>query len=258
VPISQPESIAASRRILATPADVVRAAADEIVEAAMAAVVARGRFVIALSGGSTPRALYQLLATPAYAGGIPWPRTQIFWGDERCVPPDHADSNYRMAREALLDRVPLPVEQIHRIRGEDDPSAAAAAYEQDLRAMFPDGEDAPTFDCLLLGVGHNGHTASLFPGSPLIRERRAWVAAEFVAEVNMWRVTLTPPVLNAAARTLILVAGAEKAAVVRQILEEPPEPDRLPVQIIAARAGPVTWLLDAASAAQLQQFGPAR
>src|SRR3569833_1045726 len=169
--------------VLARPSLVAgtAASADALGTAAAQAIAARGRFLLVLSGGSTPKALFELLATPAYAGRIDWSRTEVFWSDERCVPPDDRGSNYRMAREALLDRVPISPEAIHRMRGEDPPEQAAAAYQEDLRRVF--GAGPPRFDVVLLGMGDNGHTASLFPGLTAVRETSRWVVAEYVAEV---------------------------------------------------------------------------
>jgi len=228
---------------------VTAATADAIVAAAAEAIAARGRFLLVLSGGSTPRALYELLATPAYAGRVDWHRTHVFWGDERCVPPDDRSSNYRMAREALLDRVPISPETIHRMRGEDPPQAAAAAYEADLRKIF--GAPVPRFDVVLLGMGDNGHTASLFPHLTAVRETSRWVVAEYVGEVSMWRLTLTPPALNAAARVLFVVVGGDKAPMLSRVLEGPRDIDLLPAQVIAPADGVLTWVVDTAAAAKL-------
>ena len=227
---------------------VTAASADALVTAAAQAIAARGRFLLVLSGGSTPKALFELLATPPYAGRIDWTRTHVFWGDERCVPPDDRSSNYRMAREALLDKVPISPEAIHRMRGEDPPQQAAAAYEADLRALF--GGGAPRFDVVLLGMGDNGHTASLFPHLTAVRETSRWVVAEYVGEVKMWRITMTPPLLNAAARVLFLVVGADKAAMLKRVLEGPRDIDALPAQVIAP-AGALTWLVDQSAASML-------
>ncbi|HEY8923002.1 MAG TPA: 6-phosphogluconolactonase [Polyangia bacterium] len=244
-----PSSAAPEVITLPSPADVAGAAAERFVALAAAAVAARGRFTVALSGGSTPKALYARLAVPACASRIDWTRVHVFWGDERCVPPDDASSNFRMAREALLDHVPVPAAQVHRLRGEDDPTAAAAAYERELRGAFPDG--AARFDLVLLGMGDNGHTASLFPRLSAVRETARWVVAERVDEVGMWRLTLTPPALNGAAAVVFLVAGRDKAAMLARVLEGPRDIDLLPVQAVAPVDGTVTWLIDAAAAAQL-------
>jgi len=230
-------------------AEIAIAAAERFVVAAAAAIAARGRFTVALSGGSTPKALYERLASPACAPRIDWARVHVFWGDERCVPPDHPSSNFRMARQALLDHVPVPATQVHRLRGEDDPPAAAAAYERELRAAFPEG--AARFDVALMGMGDNGHTASLFPGLSAVRETARWVVAERVDEVGMWRLTLTPPALNAAATAMFLVTGHDKAAMLARVLDGPRDIDRFPVQVIAPASGTVVWLIDDAAAADL-------
>jgi 6-phosphogluconolactonase len=228
---------------------VTAAAADALVAAAVEAIAARGRFLLVLSGGSTPKALYELLATPAYAARIDWTRTHVFWGDERCVPPDDRSSNYRMAREALLDRVPIPPASIHRMRGEDPPQAAADAYQADLRQVC--GPGTPRFDVVLLGMGDNGHTASLFPNLTAVRETSRWVVAEYVGEVKMWRITMTPPLLNAAARVLFLVVGADKAPMLKRVLEGPRDVDALPAQVVSPTDGVLLWLIDQAAAAAL-------
>jgi len=233
-------------------------AARRFVAVAAQSVRESGRFGVALAGGSTPRRLYELLATPEYADRVDWTRTQVFWGDERCVPPDDPASNYHLARAALLDRVPLPEANVHRIRGEDAPARAAAAYEWELRVAFrtPDGPPSVQrerrLDLVLLGLGSNGHTASLFPGLAAVRERERWVMAEHVADLTTCRITLTPPVLNAAAQVVFLVSGVEKAATLQRVLEGPMEPDALPAQVIAPSHGVLTWLVDAAAAGELR------
>jgi len=236
---------------------VVADAAGRFVAAAAQAVRETGRFVVALAGGSTPKRLYELLSTPEYARKVDWARTHVFFGDERCVPPEDPASNYRMARLALLDRVPVAATNVHRMRGEDDPAEAAAAYERQLRTTFATPSGPPTlrgdgrFHLVLLGMGDNGHTASLFPGLSAVRERERWVMAEHVAEVGTWRITLTPPVLNAAVQVVFLVLGAEKAAMLKRVLQGPAQPDELPAQAIAPQDGALTWLVDAAAAAEL-------
>jgi len=236
----------------------VAEAAGRFVAAAARAVETTGRFAVALAGGSTPRRLYELLATPEYARRVVWARTHVFFGDERCVPPDAPASNYRMARVALLDRVPIPADQVHRIHGEDEPARAAAAYEGELRTEFATPNGPPSlrsdgrFDFVLLGMGSNGHTASLFPGLAAVRERDRWVVAEHVAAVAAWRITLTPPLLNGAAQIVFLVLGADKAPMLKRVLEGPVRADDLPVQAIAPRDGQLTWLVNAAAAADLK------
>jgi len=239
---------------------LMAAAAERFVSVALRAIRESGRFAVALAGGSTPRRLYELLASPDWADRVDWARTNVFWGDERCVPPDDPASNYFLAREVLLDRVPIPEANIDRICGEDPPARAAAAYERELRVAFTTPEGPPSvlpgrrFDLVLLGMGSNGHTASLFPGLSAVRERERWVVAEHVAEVAMWRITLTPPVLNAAAHIVFLVSGAEKAATLERVLEGPP--GVFPAQAIVPHDGVLTWLVEEAAAGKL--CGPRR
>jgi 6-phosphogluconolactonase len=244
-------------RVLEDLASLMHAAAEIAVEAAGDAMRTTGRFVVALSGGSTPNALYDLLAGNAYARLIDWSKAHVFWGDERCVPPDDPASNHRSARARLLDRVAVPPSQVHRIHGEDDPAAAAAAYERELRTTFatPTGPPRTTpgarFDLVLLGMGPDGHTASLFPSTAAVHETVRWVVAHRVDAVSMWRVTLTPVVLNAAAAVVFLVAGRDKAATLRRVLEGPRQPDLLPSQAIVPSHGRLRWLVDAAAASEL-------
>ncbi|MGN6361793.1 MAG: 6-phosphogluconolactonase [Thermomicrobiales bacterium] len=228
-------------------------AARRFVLAASAAIAARGRFVVALSGGSTPKALFQLLATAPYREEIDWSRVDIAWGDERCVPPDDDQSNYKMAHDTLLAQVPILAARIHRIPAENpDHEAAAATYALTLRQLFDLAPGVwPRFDLIHLGLGPEGHTASLFPGSPALHEQTRLVAAPFVEKLNAYRSTLTPPVLNAAREVQFLVAGSEKAAIVREILHAPHNPDELPAQIVAPAEGQLVWLLDSTAAAQL-------
>ena len=249
------------RRTVEVAADrgaLMEAGAAAFVAAARAAIGAHGRFIAALSGGSTPRALFELLATERLASSVDWSRMHVCFGDERAVPPDAEASNYRMAREALLDHVPIPASHVHRIRGEEPPLIAAAAYERMLRTLFatPVGPPRPVpgarFDLVLLGMGDNGHTASLFPGLHAVREAERWVVAESVAEVAMWRITLTPVVLNAAAEVVFLVSGADKAAMLHRVLDGPVRPDALPAQIVAPHHGRLRWLVDAEAGAQLE------
>jgi 6-phosphogluconolactonase len=213
-------------------------------------------FTLALAGGSTPRSLYQLLADAAgpYRARLPWERFHFFWGDERHVPPDHPDSNYRMAREAMLDRVPVAPTNVHRIAAElADARQAAAAYEQELRGFFglPPKRAWPRFDYLLLGLGEEGHTASLFPGSPALDERERLVAAPWVEAHQTFRITLTPPALNHAARVVFLVSGAQKAAALREVLAGELRPHLYPAQVVQPDDGELLWLVDRAAASLL-------
>lgn len=233
-------------------AELARAAAEEFTRRAADAARARSRFSVALSGGSTPRRLYRLLADPAqpFRDRIDWSATYVFWGDERHVPPDHPDSNYRMAREALLDVVPLPAGNVHRMRGEEaDAAHAARSYEEELRSFF---SGPPRFDLVLLGLGADAHTASLFPGSEAVREREHWVVAPWVEKLASWRLTLTPAVFDRAAAVIFLVQGEEKAEALRAVLEGDPDPDRYPAQAVRPESGDLLWLVDDAAASGLR------
>jgi 6-phosphogluconolactonase len=240
-------------------ASLARAAAEHFVTLATAAIAARRRFAVALSGGSTPRATYALLASDEFATRVDWPRVHVFWGDERCVPPDHPDSNYRMACETLLDHVPLPTRNVHRIRGEINPEKAAADYERLLRSFFaqqPKGKETRVlpvlrFDLALLGMGEDGHTASLFPGTAALHEQTRWVVAHCAYKLGMWRVTLTPVVLNAAAHVTFVLSGVGKAERLREVLAGPYQPDVVPAQIVRPTDGRLLWLADAAAAVHL-------
>ncbi len=236
-------------RVLPDPPALADAAARYVVEQAQAAIDARGAFSIALSGGSTPRELHLRLSNPPYVDQVDWAHVHVFFGDERCVAPDDPRSNYRMADETLLSRVPIPADQVHRMQGELAPQEAASRYEAELKTFF--GNDQPRLDVILLGMGDNGHTASLFPGLTAVHEQQRWVVAEYVAEVSMWRLTLTPAVLNLAREAVFLVAGSGKAAMLQQVLEGPFAPDERPAQIVRPTPGEVVWLVDAAAAEKL-------
>jgi 6-phosphogluconolactonase len=233
--------------------EMVRMEAERIVARAGHSIGQRARFLLCLAGGSTPKPLYELLATPPFATRIDWPRVHVFWGDERCVPPDHPESNYRMAREALLDHVQLPGTNVHRIRGEDEPSKAAAAYEELLATFFGSREILPqaSFHLVLLGMGADGHTGSLFPGSAAARETRRWVVASPGPQPGQWRVSLTPVLLNTAEDVTFLVSGANKADRLKDVLEDRGR-DLLPAQLIRPTHGALHWVVDTAAAARLR------
>ena len=235
----------------------VTGVADFITELATRAIAERGRFTFAFSGGNTPRPVYARLAEACSIDRIDWARVAVFFGDERCVPPEDSQSNYHMARTALGERVPLPPANIHRIHGENPPEQAAAEYAQELERAF--GGDAqkggpPTdgFDLVLLGMGDNGHTASLFPGMAAVTESVRWVMAQYIEVVGMWRVTLTPVIFNAARHVAFLVTGADKAEMLAKVLEGPYQPIVLPSQIIKPTQGELRWLVDAAAASHLK------
>jgi 6-phosphogluconolactonase len=239
-------------RVVNSAADLFQAAAAEFTQAATAAIMAKGRFSVALSGGSTPKALYSLLASGTRPA-IPWDKVFFFWGDERHVPPDDPESNYRMTNEALLSKISASPENVFRIPAEQqDASVAANAYEQTLREFFRlrSGE-FPRFDLILLGIGTEGHTASLFPETSALKETQRLVVANWVEKLHTDRITFTLPVLNHAACVVFLVSGAGKAEIVHQILEGPGE--ELPAQRVHPSDGRLVWLLDRAAAAGLQK-----
>jgi 6-phosphogluconolactonase len=219
-----------------------RSAAELIADQAVQIVAQQGRCSLALSGGSTPQRTYELLAQAPFRERVPWANVHLFWGDERCVPPGDQRSNYRMTKLALLDHVPIPAANLHRIRGELPPQDGAADYEREVKQFFA-GRD-PSFDLVLLGLGDNGHTASLWPGTPVVHETERWLAEVYVAEQDLWRVTMTARLLNEAALTAFLVSGAAKAPVVREIRTGPFQPDHWPAQLIKPRTGRLLWLLD--------------
>jgi 6-phosphogluconolactonase len=269
--LSEERNVRGKLEVLPSHEALLEAAAERVMAAAAAAIpvggaggvrgvggaAGLGSFRIALSGGSTPKGLYERLAQPRYAARVDWACVHVFWGDERCVPASDPASNQRMARETWLDHVPLPAVNLHAIRGEGDPVTAADAYERDLRDAFATPSGPPRtapgarFDLVLLGLGVDGHTASLFPGSPALRETQRWVCAQRVEELAAWRISLTPLVINAAAEVIFLVSGAEKAAILRRALAGPREPERLPAQAVFPHTGELRWLADAAAAAEL-------
>ncbi|MBK8048237.1 MAG: 6-phosphogluconolactonase [Anaerolineales bacterium] len=229
----------------------VAGCADTIAHIAVTAIAERGVCTLALAGGNTPRSIYEFLARTAHTRGVDWTKVQFYFGDERCVPPDDVRSNYRMARETLLDHVPASPDHVHRMRGETDPALAALDYELLLQRVFRTAQP-PMFDLICLGMGDNGHTASLFPGTAVLREQTRWVAPQYVEVMQTWRVTFTLPLLNAARNIVFLVEGAGKAAMLRRVLAGPYDPDVLPAQLIQPVHGQLHWLVDVAAAAQLK------
>ena len=236
-----------------------RAAADHFLAKAQDAVAARGVARIAISGGNTPKRTFELLANPAekYAAAMTWQKIELFWVDERAVPPDDKDSNYRMTREALLDKVPLKPENVFRIEGELDPEQAAARYESAIRNHLRlEGAEGPRFDVLALGMGDDGHTASLFPHTAAINEMIRIAVANHVPQKDTWRITLTWPVINQAHDVFFLIAGADKAQPVHDVLLGKYDPEVLPSQLIRPSNGRLLMLLDTEAAALLPPAGP--
>ena len=235
------------------------AAAKHFAERVAQSIAKRGRARIAISGGSTPKATFALLADPAgpYAATIPWDQIDLFWVDERTVAPDDPDSNYRMTNEALLAKVALPPGQVHRMEGELDPEEAAARYESIIRREFRlEGAELPRFDILWLGMGDDGHTASLFPHTEGLHELGRIVYANHVPQKDTWRITLTAPVINEALDVIFLIGGADKAEPLEQVLYGSYDPKTYPSQLIQPRSGALTMLLDEEAAARLPKPGP--
>ena len=228
-------------------------AAQYVLRVASEAIVTRGRFSIALSGGNTPRKLYSLLGSEPYLSQIDWELVEIFWSDERCVPPDDPESNYRMAHEMLLGHIATPAAQIHRMPA-DQPgrNAAALAYTQEIQRAF--GTDGiPNFDLIQLGMGPEGHTASLFPHQPALHETRRLVMPVTVPKPPPDRLTFTPPLLNAARNVLFLATGADKADALHAVIEGPHDPDEYPAQIVRPANGEVVWMVDEAIAQKIRK-----
>lgn len=239
-------------RKLTTPQDLFHAAAEEFIRAASEAVEKRGRFAVALAGGSTPKSLYALLAANA-SSSLPWSQMFFFFGDERHVPPDHPDSNYRMANESLFSKAPIPPGNVFRMPTENpDTDAVAAAYEQTLRNFFSakPGE-FPSFDLILLGMGPDGHTASLFPETAALEERSRLVVANWVEKLKTSRITLTLPVLNAARCVTFLVSGTDKAPALHQVLEGDGPGEKYPSKLVQPERGKLIWFVDRAAASEL-------
>jgi 6-phosphogluconolactonase len=237
-------------RILADGAAIAKRAAQEFVQAAAEAVRAKGSFNVALAGGSTPKALYSLLVSdPALRSQVPWDKIHLFFGDERHVPPDHPDSNFRMASEAMISKSPLKPEQVTRIKGEyPDADQAALEYEKALREYFHlKAGEYPRFDLVLAGMGNEGHTLSLFPGTKALHADGRIVVRNWIGKLCSERITLTAPAASNAARIIFMVTGADKAPALKAVLEGPCEPEQLPAQLLQPQNGKLLWLVDAAA-----------
>ncbi len=229
-----------------------RAAAGVFAQAARKCITPKGgRLLVALSGGRTPLRAYELLSQPPYRDMVRWDKTHVFWGDERCVPKDDPQNNARAAMHALLDHVPIPRSHIHPIPTEMPPEEAAETYEATLRQFFPEGP--PRFDLIFLGLGKDGHTASLFPQTPILDERTRWVKEVFPTEQKIPRVSLTVPVLIEASTVVFLVQGAEKSSALKEVLEGPYRPHEFPAQLIRPKHGELIWLVDEEAARELQE-----
>jgi 6-phosphogluconolactonase len=249
-----PRPVSVTYRVLPTPAATAEAAAQLFLDAAVKAAATRGVARIAISGGTTPKAMFALLADPAgpFLKHVPWKKIDLYWVDERCVSPDDPESNYRMTNEAMLSKVPLPTERVHRMEGELDPEVAAARYESTIRNTFKlEGAETPTFDLVLLGMGDDGHTASLFPHTEALNELSRIAVPNHVPQKDTWRITLTWPVINQGREVAFLIEGAAKAQVLHDVFLGPYQPETYPSQIIRPASGRLTLLLDAAAAAKL-------
>ncbi len=245
-----PNSASHNLFVFDTPEDLAKAAAERFVTYCAEAIQDHEKCSVALAGGSTPRRVYELLATDPYRTQIDWSRIHLFFGDERCVPPDHPGSNYRMVYQSLLSKLPVHQENVHRIRGEIDPDQSAQVYEDSLKAFFS-GLPWPRFDLALLGVGADGHTASLFPNSAALKEASRWVIKTKQNESGQNRITLTLPVFNHAAHVMFLVTGKEKAARLRDVLQGASTDRQTPAAMIRPVGGTLEWFADAQAAALL-------
>jgi 6-phosphogluconolactonase len=253
-----PRAVSVTYRVWPSAVEVAAGAAELFASSVAAAVEAHGVARVAISGGGTPKAMFALLAdrSQPHFARVPWEKLHLFWVDERCVPPTDAESNYRMTYEAMLSNVPLPAAQIHRMKGELDPAVAASQYEAVIRAEFGlDRPGEPVFDLVLLGMGDDGHTASLFPHTAALYEMVALVVANHVPQKETWRVTLTWPVINRAREVAFLIEGAAKTDVLHDVLLGVYDPDTKPSQLIRPMSGKLTMLLDKAAAARLPATG---
>lgn len=229
---------------------LTHAVTEFIVAQSQASIKEQGRFSLAVAGGGTPRPVYELLASNVYKHQIEWEKVHIFFGDERTVPPDYPDSNYKMVKDALLDFVPIPANQIYRIKGEIDPHTAADDYTQALKSVFG-LDNLPRLDVIMLGMGDDGHTASLFPHTAAIHETEKWVIAHRVENLDTWRITLTPPVINQARFVAFMVAGQGKAGRLNEVVNGVYQPDELPSQIVKPIDGELIWFVDSSAAQNL-------
>jgi 6-phosphogluconolactonase len=246
-----PRPVEITLKISATPAEITRAAAELFVDSANEAIKLRGVARIAISGGTTPRNAFELLGAE-YSDKISWEKLQLFWVDERCVPPENAESNYGMTRATLLSKVPIPESNVHRMEGELDPEEAASRYEAEIRNAFKlEGAQTPTFDLILLGLGPDGHTASLFPHTEGLNEMARIAIANHVPQKDTWRMTLTWPVITQGRQVAFLIEGAEKASIVRTVFTGAYDPETYPAQLIRPASGKLLLLLDKAAAAEL-------
>ena len=228
--------------------------ANLIVETAEESVKTNGRFILSLSGGNTPKSLYTLLSVYPYRDLIPWNKTFVFWVDERCVPMNYESNNAHMASEYLFKKIEIPAANIFPVKVNLTPSGAAENYEQMLKDFF--GKNQPVFDIILLGLGENGHTASLFPNTSVLFEKSHWVKEVFVEELQMYRITMTVPIINKARNIFILITGKEKSGILRTVFTVPDKPQKYPVQLIKPENGEIIWFADNKAASKLIKIQP--
>ncbi len=237
------------RKVFDSTEMLVHGVAGAVVEILNDAIVSRGVSSIALSGGTTPKSVYELLATPELSSRLRWPLVQMFWGDERCVPPHSLESNYNMVRKALLEKAPIPESNIHRMKGELPPDEGARLYEKELRAFLPMSRDYPQFDLMLLGLGEDGHTASLFPGTHAVNDQTKWVTNVYVDHLQSHRLTLTLPIINNSRTVMFIVSGERKSNILKQVLEA--NEVRYPAQRVRPDQGTLLWMCDRESTRHL-------
>lgn len=240
----------ADLKVVTNPAQLAKEAAEIVLMIGTQAIEDRGSFALGVSGGSTPKAAYELLASDAYRSRIDWSKVEIYFADERCVLPDHTDSNYRLVHQTLLSKIPIDPKNVHRMKGEADPNFAAIEYGRMLKARFGDGG----LDLLLLGMGEDGHTASLFPHTEALKEAKHRCMAQLVEKSTTgksWRITMTAPFINRSKNILVLVSGQSKAQTLGRVLNGPRDSENLPIQLIQPVDGPMLWLADSAAAGAL-------
>jgi 6-phosphogluconolactonase len=241
-------------QIHSSPEELIQTAANLFIKSGQSAIREKGIFSVALSGGSTPQPLYELLKSAPYLDSVDWNLIHFFWGDERTVPPDHPESNFFQANQILLEPLGINPENIHRIQGELEPVLAADNYQSEISSFFP--SSPPRFDLILLGMGSDGHTASLFPKTKVVAHPEDYqlVAANHVPQLNTWRITFTPQLINRSARVIFLVSGDNKASPLHQVIEGPYKPDTYPSQLINPENGELLWLIDEAAAQRLTSY----
>jgi len=241
-------------KIVPTKENLIHQAVELFIEAASIQIERKGVFTVALSGGNTPKPVYAALAEPGNRARVDWGKAHLFWGDERHVPPEDPQSNFRMAREVLLDQVDIPAENVHRVPAEMEVRMAAFQYEEELRQFF--GGEWPVFDFVFLGMGQDGHTASLFPQSAGLNEDFRWFIANYAPRMETWRLTLSAPAINAARFILVLVEGEGKAVRLKTVLNGPSDPYEMPIQMIDPPGGEMVWLVDQTAGSEIKKDRP--